>query len=278
MLFTLQKTHYKCSYWISSIASLVALLFSMSAWSQEDWRSQIQSLPSRELVLLGEQHDAPEHQELTRLSVERLASKKQLSALLLEMADHGLTTEGLPIESSESVVRERLQWNDSGWPWRQYGPIVMQAVRLGIPVIGANLPRAAMGGVMADTSWDNKVPSAVLSAHRESMIQSHCGLLPASQLPAMARIQIARDERMAQTAQGQMRKDKTVLLLAGAEHVKKDRGVPLLLDASVINKVSVVLMQAATRPNQEMLSADLYWLTPPIAPKDYCAELAKSLK
>jgi uncharacterized iron-regulated protein len=75
-----------------------------------------------------------------------------------------------------------------------------------------------------------------------------------------------------------MRKDKTVLLLAGAEHVKKDRGVPLLLDASVINKVSVVLMQAATRPNQEMLSADLYWLTPPIAPKDYCAELAKSLK
>lgn len=278
MLFTLQKTHYKCSYWISSIASLVALLFSMSAWSQEDWRSQIQSLPSRELVLLGEQHDAPEHQELTRLSVERLASKKQLSALLLEMADHGLTTEGLPIESSESVVRERLQWNDSGWPWRQYGPIVMQAVRLGIPVIGANLPRAAMGGVMADTSWDNKVPSAVLSAHRESMIQSHCGLLPASQVPAMARIQIARDERMAQTAQGQMRKDKTVLLLAGAEHVKKDRGVPLLLDASVINKVSVVLMQAATRPNQEMLSADLYWLTPPIAPKDYCAELAKSLK
>jgi uncharacterized iron-regulated protein len=278
MLFTLQKTHYKCSYWISSIASLVALLFSMSAWSQEDWRSQIQSLPSRELVLLGEQHDAPEHQELTRLSVERLASKKQLSALLLEMADHGLTTEGLPIESSESVVRERLQWNDSGWPWRQYGPTVMQAVRLGIPVIGANLPRAAMGGVMADTSWDNKVPSAVLSAHRESMIQSHCGLLPASQVPAMARIQIARDERMAQTAQGQMRKDKTVLLLAGAEHVKKDRGVPLLLDASVINKVSVVLMQAATRPNQEMLSADLYWLTPPIAPKDYCAELAKSLK
>lgn len=278
MLFTLQKTHYKCSYWISSIASLVALLFSMSAWSQEDWRSQIQSLPSRELVLLGEQHDAPEHQELTRLSVESLASKKQLSALLLEMADHGLTTEGLPIESSESVVRERLQWNDSGWPWRQYGPTVMQAVRLGIPVIGANLPRAAMGGVMADTSWDNKVPSAVLSAHRESMIQSHCGLLPASQVPAMARIQIARDERMAQTAQGQMRKDKTVLLLAGAEHVKKDRGVPLLLDASVINKVSVVLMQAATRPNQEMLSADLYWLTPPIAPKDYCAELAKSLK
>jgi uncharacterized iron-regulated protein len=94
----------------------------------------------------------------------------------------------------------------------------------------------------------------------------------------MARIQIARDERMAQTAQGQMRQGKTVLLLAGAEHVKKDRGVPLLLDTSVTNEVSVVLMQAATRANQEPLAVDLHWLTPPIAPKDYCAEMAKSIK
>ncbi len=278
MFFTLQETHYQRSYWISFIASLAALMFVSSAWSQEDWRLQIQSLSNSELVLLGEQHDAPEHQELARLSVKSLASKQKLSALLLEMVDSGLTTEGLPIASSESLVRERLQWNDSGWPWSQYGPIVMQAVRLGVPVIGANLPRSDMGGVMADASWDNKVPSAVLSAHRESMIQGHCGLLPASQVPAMARIQIARDARMAQTAQQQMRKGKTVLLLAGAEHVKKDRGIPLLLDASAANKVSVVWMQAATRANQDLPSADIQWLTPPIAPKDYCAELAKSIK
>lgn len=278
MFFTLQETHYQRSYWISFIASLAALMFVSSAWSQEDWRSQIQSLPNSELVLLGEQHDAPEHQELARLSVKSLASKQKLSALLLEMVDSGLTTEGLPIASSESLVRERLQWNDSGWPWSQYGPIVMQAVRLGVPVIGANLRRSAMGGVMADASWDNKVPSAVLSSHRESMIQGHCGLLPTSQVPAMARIQIARDALMAQTAQQQMRKGKTVLLLAGAEHVKKDRGIPVLLDASAANKVSVVWMQAATRANQDLPSADIHWLTPPIAPKDYCAELAKSIK
>jgi uncharacterized iron-regulated protein len=110
------------------------------------------------------------------------------------------------------------------------------------------------------------------------MIQGHCGLLPASQVPAMARIQIARDARMAHTAQQQMRKGKTVLLLAGAEHVKKDRGIPLLLDASATNKVSVVWMQAATKANQDLLLADVHWLTPPIVPKDYCAELAKSMK
>jgi uncharacterized iron-regulated protein len=266
------------SYWTSFILGLVASIFLMPAWGQADWRSQVKTLPTSELLLLGEQHDALEHQELARLSVMTLANKEKLSALLLEMVDDGLNTKGMPVDSSESVVRERLQWNDAGWPWSSYGPIVMQAVRVGVPVIGSNLPNSEMSKVMSDVSWDAKVPTAVLSAHRESMIKGHCGLLPDSQVPAMARIQIARDERMARTAQRWMYKGKTVLLLAGAEHVKKDRGIPLLLNLSVIDKMSVVWMQAHTSVNQDPTIADVSWLTPPIAPKDYCAEFAKSLK
>lgn len=272
MLFSL---HF---YWTSFISGLVALIFLTPAWGQIDWRSQVKTLPTSKLLLLGEQHDALEHQELARLSVKTLASQQKLSALLLEMVDDGLNTEGIPVESTESVVRERLQWNDAGWPWSSYGPLVMQAVREGVPVIGSNLPYSAMSDVMTDTSWDAKVPIAVLSAHRESMIKSHCGLLPASQVPAMARIQIARDERMARTAQQWMYKGGTVLLLAGAEHVKKDRGIPLLLNSLAASNMSVVWMQAATLANQDPSFADIHWLTPPIAPKDYCAELAKSLK
>jgi uncharacterized iron-regulated protein len=212
------------------------------------------------------------------LSVQSLASKQKLSALLLEMVDDGQDTKGMPIDSTESDVRERLKWGDAGWSWNSYGPIVMQAVRLGVPVIGSNLPNSKMSEVMADTSWDAKVPSAVLSAHRESMIKGHCGLLPDAQVPAMARIQIARDERMARTAEQWMRAGKTVLLLAGAEHVKKDRGVPLLLNVSARDNMTVIWMQASTSANQDPTFADVIWLTPPIAPKDYCAELAKSLK
>lgn len=278
MFFTLKQVVCRWPQSIRLIAGTAVLLFAPSVWSQGDWRSQVDSLPVSELVLLGEQHDAPDHQELARLSLQALASKQQLSALLLEMADDGLNTKGMAIESSESEVRQRLQWNDAGWSWSRYGPIVMQAVRVGVPVIGANVPRSAMSGVMADISWDTKVPSSVLNAHRESMVQSHCGLLPHSQVPAMARIQVARDARMAQTAQQWMQKGKTVLLLAGAEHVKKDRGIPLLLDSSVTNKVSVVWMQAVMTENPDSLLADVNWKTPPISPKDYCAELAKSIK
>ena len=260
-----------------SLLAVFALQFHSGALAQSDWRAQIPSLPNAELILLGEQHDAPEHQELARLSVEALASKQALAALVLEMADAGVSTEGMPIESSEAAVRARLKWNDAGWPWSRYGPIVMQAVRAGVPVVGSNLPRSAMSAVMADDSWDNKVPSTVLAGHRERMIQGHCGLLPESQVPAMARIQVARDERLAQTASTWIRSGKSVLLLAGAEHVKKDRGIPLLLDAKSKGKVIVVWMQAAVAVKKDPALADLDWQTPPVPFKDYCADMKKSM-
>lgn len=258
--------------------AVLTLHFHSAALAQSDWRAQVKTLPNAELILLGEQHDAPEHQELARLSVEVLANKKVLSALVLEMADAGVSTEGMPTESSETAVRERLKWSNAGWPWSRYGPVVMEAVRAGVPVVGSNLPRSGMTAVMKEDALDSKVPSAVLAGHRERMIEGHCGLLPESQVPAMARIQIARDERMAQTASMWMRSGKSVLLLAGAEHVKKDRGIPLLLDAKSKGKVDVVWMQASTAVNRNPALADFDWQTPPVPFKDYCADMKKSMQ
>lgn len=267
------------------VLMMAAVLHLGPAWSQTDWRLNVQTLPSADMVLLGEQHDAPEHQELARLSLAALASAKRLSALVLEMADAGASTEGLSPQASEATARDRLKWNDAAWPWRHYGPVVMQAVRAGVPVVGANLPRSAMAAVMRDTQWDAKVPPQVLREHRERMVQGHCGLLPASQVPGMARIQIARDERMAQTATQWLRDGQSVLLLAGAEHVKKDRGIPLLLAQSaatqavstVARSVAVVWMQAGADASREPLLSDLIWPTPAVPFKDHCAALAKTV-
>jgi uncharacterized iron-regulated protein len=244
------------------VFTALTLHFNFAAVAQTDWRSQIRTLPDADLILLGEQHDAPEHQELARLSVELFSNKKILSALVLEMADAGVSTEGMPIDSSEAAVRARLKWNDAGWPWSRYGPVVMEAVRAGVPVVGSNLPRSAMAAAMKEDVLDSKVPAAVLAGHRERMIEGHCGLLPESQVPAMARIQVARE---------------SVLLLAGAEHVKKDRGIPLLLNAKSKGKVAVIWMQASTAVDRNLTLADYDWQTPPIPPKDYCADMKKSM-
>lgn len=258
--------------------SLCLLCIVPSAWSQPDWRLQVQSLPSKALILMGEQHDAAEHQDLARRSVAKLAGNQALSAIVLEMVDDGFNTQGMSSQASEDLVRERLQWNNAGWSWQRYGPIVMQAVRAGVPVVGGNLPRAAMGAVMSDEQWDTQVSSNILGIHRQSMLQSHCGLLPPSQVPAMARIQIARDERMARTATRWLRKGQTVLLLAGAEHVKRDRGIPLFIKTLLPQEIGVVWLQATTTVLTDPQLADSYWQTPPVPFKDYCAELIQTLK
>ena len=47
------------------------------------------------VLLLGEQHDAANHQRLQRETVQALASRSQLAALALEMAESGTSTAGL---------------------------------------------------------------------------------------------------------------------------------------------------------------------------------------
>jgi len=252
------------------------LWLSACASGDTPWRTTLDTLPAHApVVLLGEQHDTDEHQELARLSVERLAQAPGLSALVLEMADDGTNTLGLPFNATEAQVRERLRWNDAGWPWQRYGPVVMQAVRLGVPVVGANLPRSAMVEVMRDEQWDARVPAGVLADHRERMVGSHCGLLPASQVPGMARIQIARDARMAQTAERWLRPGKAVLLVAGAEHVKRDRGIPLFWAEALAQQAHVVWMRAGKPHTDAKGVADAIWATPATPERDHCAEMAR---
>lgn len=253
-----------------------ALWLSACATPDVHWRTHAGGLPTQApVVLLGEQHDADEHQTLARLSVARLAQSPGLSALVLEMADEGTNTTGLPTHATEAQVRERLRWNDAGWPWQRYGPVVMQAVQLGVPVVGANLPRPAMGAVMRDEQWDTRVPAGVLADHRKRMVDSHCGLLPESQVPGMARIQIARDERMAQTAERWLRPGKTVLLVAGAEHVKRDRGIPLFWSATLAQQAHVVWIRAGKPHTEAKGLADATWATPATPERDHCAEMAR---
>jgi uncharacterized iron-regulated protein len=262
---------------LGRLAPLCAVLWlSACVTPNAHWRSHVSSLPTQApVVLLGEQHDADEHQILARLTVLRLAQSPGLSALVLEMADDGANTSGLPTDATDTEVRERLRWNNAGWPWQRYGPVVMQAVQLGVPVVGANLPRPAMGGVMRDEQWDARVPAGVLADHRVRMVGSHCGLLPESQVPGMARIQIARDERMARTAERWLRPGKTVLLVAGAEHVKRDRGIPLFWSATLAQEAHVVWMRAA-EPNTDAKGlADATWATPATPERDHCADMAR---
>lgn len=243
--------------------------------------AQLQSLLPADAVLLGEQHDAPDHQRLQREVVVWLATRGQLAALVMEMAERGRSTTGLPRDASEAQVQAALQWQDAAWPWRTYAPVVMAAVNAGVPVLGGNLPRADMRAAMAQMQWDKHLPAAALQWQYQALREGHCGLLPESQMAPMARIQIARDASMAQAVQSAVRPGRTVVLVAGAGHVLRTVGVPTHWPANLVSKVVLAQAgqaQAAIKnepPSGTHDPADLVVATPALPEQDACAPLRK---
>lgn len=237
--------------------------------------AQINQLLPADAILLGEQHDAPDHQRIHRFVVETLAERHTLAALALEMAAQGQSTEQLGPAASEDAVRAALQWGTGAWSWEVYGPIVMAAVRAGVPVLGANLPAARLRETMADAGFELLLPGQAIKTQQQNIRTGHCNLLPEPQVAPMLRIQIARDIAMAQTVRKAARPGKTVLLLAGSGHVDRTLGVPQHLPEDF--KVKTVLIHAQQLPAaaKDSTQFDQFWPARPAPPVDYCAKFAK---
>ena len=226
--------------------------------------TRLDALLPMDVLLLGEQHDAAEHQQIHSQVIAVLAQRGLLVAVALEMADANLTTARLHPSSTEQEAKNALKWDNKSWPWNTYGPAVMTAVRAGVLVVGANLPRDALRGSMADSTLDGQLPGPALKAQQQQIRIGHCNLLPESQITPMTRIQIARDMKMAETLK------EVALLLAGSGHADRLLGVPQHLPATL--KVKAVRLRAGDAAATEKADAfDAVWATPALPEKDYCA-------
>ncbi|MGJ7557875.1 ChaN family lipoprotein [Variovorax sp. RB2P76] len=235
---------------------------------------RVAALQPVDALLLGEQHDAPEHHVIEREAVEALAARGQLAALALEMAEEGRSTAHVAPTATEAQVRAALDWSEKAWPWSDYGPAVMAAVRAGVPVVGANMPRVRMKDAMADVSLDVQLNGEAYTAQQDAVRDGHCGMLPASQILPMTRIQVGRDRAMAQAIVKARKPGQTVLLIAGAGHVVRTLGVPQHLPDDV--KVAAVRLMAAPATSEVVPGEyDRTWRTPPLPEKDYCAEFKR---
>ena len=211
-------------------------------------------------ILIGEQHDAKDHPRMQKKWVDTLAGRGTLGAVTLEMAERGHSTAGLPPTATEDEVRKALNWNRSGgsWPWERYAPAVMAAVRAGVPVLGANLPRDEMRKAMSDMTLDALIPATSLQRHQKAIRQGHCDMLPEHQVTPMVRVQVARDFAMAQTISAASQPGKQVVLIAGSGHVLPDLGVPVHLPQRL--RATAVMLPAQDTG------------------RDYCAEMKQELE
>ena len=240
--------------------------------------TRLDALLPTDVLLLGEQHDAPEHQTIHSQVIAVLAQRGQLGAVALEMADAGATTAALHPSSTELQAQAALKWNNKSWPWAAYGPAVMTAVRAGVPVIGANLPRNAMRTAMGNSQLDNQLPGPALKAQQQLIRIGHCNLLPEDQISLMTRIQIAKDISMAANIGKAVLPGKVVVLLTGSGHADRLLGVPQHLSSNLVSK-AVRLRAGDAVVSDSAQVFDAVWATPAVPEKDYCAEFkAQMLK
>ncbi|ALI08284.1 MULTISPECIES: ChaN family lipoprotein [Pseudomonas] len=239
----------------------------------------VERLAKAPRVVVGERHDNPDHHALQLWLLQALAGQRAQGSLLLEM----LTPSQQPrVDSVRQLpalpkdLPDALAWSP-GWDWSLYGPVVEFALAQRYPLLAANLDAAeiqrfyrqapSLTGARTNAAT---VKDALLGQIRES----HCGLLPESQMPPMLAVQQQRDRRMAERL---LQAPTPALLFAGAWHGRKDVGVPLhALDLGA-REAPIVLMLAEEGSDVTSAMADYVWYTPAMPPQDYCAQMREHI-
>lgn len=232
-----------------------------------------------ERLIVGEQHDNRDHHQLQLWLLQALGQRRPQGSLLLEM----LTPDQQPrvdaVRRAPTLPNDlpgALAWQ-SGWDWDLYGPIVRFALGQPYPLLAANLDNSQMRAFYKQPPMLSGARSnapAVKEVLLEQISESHCGLLPKSQMPAMLAVQQQRDRRMAERL---IAAPTPSLLFAGAYHARKDVGVPLhVLDLGEREAPTVLLL--AERGSQVTPAmADYVWFTPATPAQDYCAQMREQM-
>lgn len=231
-------------------------------------------------VLVGEQHDNPDHHALQLWLLQALEQKRAQGSLLMEMIN---PDQQAKVDQARGQVQAgqapgdlfaALAWQKN-WEWSMYGPIVRHALAQPYPLLSANLDRSEIMRIYKERpSLQGALSTtpAVQAPLLEQIRESHCGLLPESQLPSMLAVQQQRDRRMAERL---LAAPQPALLFAGAFHVRRDLGVPLHLADLGAGQGNLIVVLAEVGKVVPADTADFVWYTPALPDKDHCAEMRK---
>ncbi|WAP68074.1 ChaN family lipoprotein [Jiella pelagia] len=200
-------------------------------------------------VLLGETHDNPDHHRLQGDIVSDLADQSSDLSLVFEMiplrlgsALSAFGTQGAGAIDMDGLS-DRLEWSERGWPdFSMYRPLFEAAKREGFAVIPGDLDRDVVSSIVQSgvSSLSSEMRSKLslngpadpeMVADLMSEVRSaHCGLMPEAALAPMADAQRARDGSLAAAMLDAAKTGDKAVLIAGAGHVREDRGVPSILE------------------------------------------------
>ncbi len=237
-----------------------------------------EQLRSQDIVLLGELHDNARHHQLRGALINHFAAPATTV-----VAEHLPT--GSPV-SSQGPLREALEtagFDARGWGWPLHQPLFDAIRARALPLVGGNLPKGYSKQLM--TGGDAALTDALATPYRQAplapqaaarldgdLIDGHCGQLPDKYRAPMRLVQRATDISMANALLAHV----PAVLVAGNGHVRRDYGVPQLIDALAPSlKISSVGFYERHGDTQELIKSlagryDYVWLTEPAERTDPC--------
>lgn len=276
---------------------LAGRIWNVRAGAFTDEAALARAAAAAPVVLLGEVHDNLDHHALQARLVRAIAAAGRRPALAFEMVDsdqqpdldRALAGGG----RDPDAVARAVGWDRRGWgPFSRYHPIVAAALESGMPLVGANLPRAEVAAAIhqgieaipaAARARIERQPPLTEEARlslRAEMKASHCGALPDDVLDPMVLAQRAKDAQMAVRLDEVATRDGAILI-AGAEHVRTDRGVPSYLDRAARDVLAIAMVEvvpgaevpgayAGPAFDAQVLPADFVVFTPAADRDDPC--------
>ena len=242
-------------------------------------------------VLLGEQHDHPDHHRLQAWMLAALL-RTGLRAVAFEMLDDD-DRPAIPGAQDPLALAHAVGWAQSGWPdFELYLPVFQAIFSAEAPIVAAHPDRATLKSAMKDglSGWpdtriarlglDRPLPDPHPAELAEEIRQSHCGHAPEAMVAAMITAQRIKDAWMAQRM---AEAGLPAVLIAGNGHTRRDRGVPLYLpfhDPRPTLSVGLLPVDDTRRaPTDYALAAyDFVIFTPRESDQDPCERFKERLK
>ena len=235
-------------------------------------------------VVLGETHGFSAHQGRTAFLIAALADRGRYPALVLEMLDpegaEKVTEYRRAQPEDASDLAMALNWGGSGWPsFQYYKPIFEIALHAKLEIAGGDLPGRA-NKRQSSTDADGIDPRR-LASWRDTMSKAHCDLISATELDAAARLQIARDDSMLQTA-SRVAGEHGAIVVAGRSHVRRDRNLPRSIHPDEIRYIALIEADTRSEPRMYLPSSingapayDYIWFTPAKGGETACERLRR---
>jgi uncharacterized iron-regulated protein len=284
-------------------AATPGLIWDVAAGAPISREALDQRIAAATFVLLGEKHDNPDHHRLQGEVLAGLIETGRRPTLVWEMLPRSsqprIDTYLAREDAHADGFAEAVGWAGLGWgEWSLFRPIAVAALAGRLAQRGGGLDRAdlkaigrgGMAALPADLAARLPEGEPLSPAQRkiieDAVFEGHCGYVPRAHLGPMISVQIARDLALADALSWSLGPDGAVLV-AGAQHVRRDAGVPPHL-ARMRPKASILAIRfvetpapgKATEPSdvEEWAGTsahDILWFTAPGPDKDYCAGLAK---